>query len=130
MAKSTGGDVAGGVGTIALPQDARGVRYLAPSAPPPELSVGNTATLSTPGVISFTSLDSPQLTLKAVNVFSHEESDLSDIELLPSDIAATPSRANPRSPLSFAPWLALVALLVLFLDLVRRIRLKTTWGVR
>lgn len=130
MTKSTGGDVAGGVGTIALPQDARGVRYLAPSAPPPELSVGNTATLSTPGVISFTSSDSPQPTLKAVNVFSHEESDLSDIELLPSDIAATPSRANPRSPLSFAPWLALVALLVLFLDLARRIRLKTTWGVR
>lgn len=130
MTKGASSESTGGVGAVALPLGATDVRYLAPSAPPPELGAGNTATLSTPGILSFTSPDSPEPTLKAVNVFSHEESDLSDIELLPSDIAATPSRTNPRSPLSFAPWLALVALLVLFLDLVRRIRLKTTWGVR
>lgn len=118
------------VGTALLPEGASAVRYLAPSAPAPAQQAGSTFRITQPGIIQFSAQGSASAQLRAFNIFSDDESNLSDSELLSASLASVPPRAKSSAPFACAPWLALCAWLLLALDIVRRAWRSTVWGAR
>lgn len=118
-------------GRAALAAGATDVRYIAPIAAPVAISQDAPAMLPSLGIVAFTPAGSRQAQLRAVNIFSDDESDLSrqrSIEV-PQDVksAAQPDR---RAPLPFSHWLAALALAVLVADILRRIRARSAWVMR
>lgn len=117
-------------GRVLLPAGSEGLRYVAPSLPQPTLSADGAATLPSPGVVAFTPPGARRAELRAVNIFSDNESDLSRLTPIEAPQAPPVAHLGARTPLSFAPWLAALALLVLLVDILRRIRSRSTWGAR
>jgi hypothetical protein len=106
------------------------VRYLAPSAPPPEQQGDSTFDISTPGIIAFSPQGGPEPQIRAFNIFSDEESNLSDTESLSVSLASVEPQARARAPFACAPWFALIAWLLLAIDIARRAIRASAWGAR
>ena len=120
----------GAVGPATLPEGATNVRYLAPSAPPPEQQGDSTFDISTPGIIAFSPQGGPDSQIRAFNIFSDEESNLSDTESLSVSLASVEPQARARAPFACAPWFALIAWLLLAIDIARRAIRASAWGAR
>ena len=117
-------------GTITLPEGSESVRYAAPALESPAVSAARTVSVEKPGVLAFESKDSPARELRAINVFSDEESNLAASAPLDAPQGSALPRVANRTPIPWAPWLAALAFIVLLLDIVRRIRNRSVWGVR
>ncbi len=130
-AESAAGNLNFQPGRVSLPAGATSVRYLAPTPSAVPVSADGRVTLPSPGIISFVPPQSREAELRAVTIFSDEESDLSRQRAIevPAQPAAV-ARRGARAPLPIAPWLAALALLVLAVDVFRRIRGRTSWGMR
>ena len=118
-------------GQALLPAGSVGLRYLAPALPAPSLSAEGAASLPSPGVIVFSPPSTGRPELRSVNIHAEEESDLSRLKPIePPQAPAAQARVGSRAPLSLAPWLAALALLVITLDVLRRMRSRNSWGAR
>lgn len=114
---------------IQLPAELREAAYVAPSHQSLLRPPAKTATLSQTGVLALYGAAATPPTLRAVNLFSEQESDLTaraEIPITAVETAAT--RTAQREPAQGQlQHLALAGLVVLLLDLLRRMRRATNW---
>jgi hypothetical protein len=126
------------IGTVTLPYEASSVRTLAPLPETLTTAPTKSVVVRAPGILSVRRGDAGAKedgeSLVAVNAFSNEESDLSRQYSISVSDAMPQQSAPPRSTVSErdgAPlewFLAVGLLVVLGLDLIRRIAVRAQWG--
>jgi hypothetical protein len=115
---------------IPLPEETRTASYLAPSPQSILRPPTRTALLGPAGVIALYGAPGTPATLRAVNLFSEQESDLTASAAIPITAVETAATHPQRreEPVDRLPYLAIAALLVFALDLLRRLRRATSWS--
>jgi hypothetical protein len=125
------------VGTISLPYEVQQARIVAPQQKVLSEKPTRALTSDTPGVIALTrrlEKDSQQ-TLLAVNALSRQESDISRADTLTvgteagsTPTASTSLRAKNDEKQTLESFLVTALLIILSLDLLRRIITRSRWG--
>jgi hypothetical protein len=126
------------IGTVTLPYEASSVRTLAPLPETLTTAPTKSVVVRAPGILSVRRGDAGAKedgeSLVAVNAFSNEESDLSRQYSISVSDAMPQQSASPRSAVSERDgtplewFLAVGLLVVLGLDLIRRIAVRAQWG--
>jgi hypothetical protein len=113
---------------LTLPRGATDASYLAPEPNVITVSERNTIVPTKVGVIQFSDPKLGARFTKAVNLFSDHESNLSENAVLTVPLAERAVTKPSRESFDTTPWLVICALLVLVLDLARRIFRVSRWS--
>jgi hypothetical protein len=125
------------VGTISLPYEVQQARMVAPQEKVLSEKPTRALTSDTPGVIALTRKleSSSQQTLLAINALSRQESDIGRADTLTvgteagsTPTASTSLRAKNDEKQTLESFLVTALLIILSLDLLRRIVTRARWG--
>lgn len=124
-----GGSRQGSLGAATLPATISSASMVAPTTRELTLT-GRSVSIDEPGVVAFTSNSGTlnTATLRAFNAFSDSESEISNVSTL--ELSNVPARnsSSKREDIPLERLLAAAALVVLCLDLIRRLRSRSVWG--
>ena len=118
------------LGRSIFPSGAKELRSVMPLSAAPLLTDSNVVTINTPGVVSYRSEKDSTPKFLAFNLFSDQESDLAREQTISIEATTQGASLKQRAPLALASWLALLALLVLLIDIAIRIKRSSSWRAR
>jgi hypothetical protein len=104
------------------------VRMIAPKRAGIDVAPSRSVIAEYPGVLAVVEDPSQKAVLRAVNIFSAQESDLLSPPTLNLDTSSVPARTAEKESIDLTPWFAALALVVLVVDLIRRVVLKARWS--
>ncbi len=118
------------LGRSIFPSGAKELRSVMPLSAAPLLTDSNVVMINTPGVVSYRSEKDSTPKFLAFNLFSDQESDLARAQTISIEATTQGASLKQRAPLALASWLALLALLVLLIDIAIRIKRSSSWRAR
>ena len=118
------------LGRSIFPSGAKELRSVMPLSAAPLLTDSNVVMINTPGVVSYRSEKDSTPKFLAFNLFSDQESDLAREQTISIEATTQGASLKQRAPLALASWLALLALLVLLIDIAIRIKRSSSWRAR
>ena len=118
------------LGRSIFPSGAKELRSVMPLSAAPLLTDSNVVTINTPGVVSYRSEKDSTAKFLAFNLFSDQESDLARAQTISIEATTQGASLKQRAPLALASWLALLALLILLIDIAIRIKRSSSWRAR
>ncbi len=118
------------LGRSIFPSGAKELRFVMPLSAAPLLTDSNVVMINTPGVVSYRSEKDSTPRFLAFNLFSDQESDLARAQTISIEATTQGASLKQRAPLALASWLALLALLVLLIDIAIRIKRSSSWRAR
>lgn len=123
------GSLQAALGSVVVPNTVSSASYVAPTNRPLRLA-GKSVLIDEPGVVALTSIAGSRSsqTLRAFNAFSDSESDISAAATLEIPTSYAISHSSKREDIPLGRLLAAVALVMLCLDLIRRLRGRSLWG--
>jgi hypothetical protein len=104
------------------------VRSAAPQTKELPIAHDRTVTPDTPGVLFIEDSENKTPSVRAVNIFSDQESDLSALHVLTAEVAQTSGKPTKRESFDLSTWFAALGLVILIADLIRRIVNRTRWS--
>lgn len=118
------------LGRSIFPSGAKELRSVMPLSAAPLLTDSNVVTINAPGVVSYLSEKDSTRKFLAFNLFSEQESDLARAQTISIEATTQGASLKQRAPLALASWLALLALIVLLIDIAIRIKRSSSWRAR
>ena len=118
------------LGRSIFPSGAKELRSVMPLSAAPLLTDSNVVMINAPGVVSYLSEKDSTRKFLAFNLFSEQESDLARAQTISIEATTQGASLKQRAPLALASWLALLALLVLLIDIAIRIKRSSSWRAR
>ena len=118
------------LGRSIFPSGAKELRSVMPLSAAPLLTDSNVVMINAPGIVSYRSEKDSTAKFLAFNLFSEQESDLARAQTISIEATTQGASLKQRAPLALASWLALLALIVLLIDIAIRIKRSSSWRAR